>query len=94
MHGPTVNANGTNPTVLFKERMTATAAINEALKALANLTVHGRDYPVEANLFEDMREMARMFRELRAMRSTLNAQTEALLDLAFTEPEYQGNNRA
>ena len=41
---PVVNLNGTDAEVLIEGRMDAVAAIEKAIKALAEVAPHGRDY--------------------------------------------------
>ena len=45
---PTVHLNGTNGNVLLQEYVAAMDAIRQAANALANVTVHGRDYYTQA----------------------------------------------
>lgn len=95
MNGPTVNLNGTDGTVLFKERYAVVSALIEARKAIAAQTIHGRDYQGnEAQLYEDMRETAEDLRTLRAMAAKYEAQADRLAESAYTGKNWEGNNRA
>jgi len=56
MQFPTVHLNGTDYKTLYNEYMNAYDRVDDALQALREVTVHGRDYYVQdGNAFEQAR---------------------------------------
>lgn len=76
MQLPIISINGTSPGQLFEQYMNAAEKCEEALKALSELEVHGRDYVgrlgTEANMaFEEHRkrvlELGKIVKDLCAI---------------------------
>jgi hypothetical protein len=82
---PIVNTNGTSVDVLLAEYKTAYNACDEFITALAQITVHGRDYQMhvdpggsftkaQTRHYERMKKLGEIIHELRLVRDDLQAQ--------------------
>ena len=70
---PTVHMNGTGKETLLREYVNAMNAVEKAVEALAQVTVHGRDYYVQGPdwIHAAMLQRCNQFEKLRAVRDEL-----------------------
>lgn len=66
MKAPTVNNNGTPREQLQGEYLAAISAIDAAIKAIGEITVHGRDYPNQGDLRAAQNELATHYAWMKA----------------------------
>lgn len=80
----TVHNNGTNGNDLFNEYRTAMTAVGDAIDAVANITVHGRDYYVQEGdaLHQALEERDARIQALRDIRDELEHIAVYLMDYA------------
>lgn len=74
MKAPTVNINGTPREQLQGEYLVAIATIDAAIKAIGEITVHGRDYPNPVDLRAAQNE-------LNTHKAWMKATIEMLVDV-------------
>lgn len=86
---PTCHLNGTNGKTLFKEYKTAMHAVQNAMEALTEVTVHGRDYYVQeaGSLYGPL---AKAQEEMRTRYAALEGVHEELIAIAANIMEQVG----
>ena len=80
MHYPQINLNGTNGKDLRKEYLNAMLALEDAVNAMFQITVHGRDYHMKGQhvTSEAQHEHSARIRQIELVKQEI---TEILLNI-------------
>jgi len=79
---PVINLNGTSANSLVEEYKTASHALREAINAVQNITVHGRDFQTAADgLYQKARdEQIARLRKLEEVQAELESLREQVYE--------------